>query len=65
MKKIAMAMALASMIMPAVAQEAPLSTVGEQKNEAKGTLAMILALAILAGGVYLAVDGDDEQPISN
>lgn len=66
-KKAAVSLAAMSMIVsPVVASAAPraLSVVDDQNDLEGGSwVAIVLGLAIVAGGVWLAVDGDDD-PVS-
>jgi hypothetical protein len=66
-KKAAVSLAAMSMIVsPVVASAAPraLSVVDDQNDLEGGSwIAIVLGLAIVAGGVWLAVDGDDD-PVS-
>jgi len=66
-KKAAVSLAAMSMIVsPVVASAAPraLSVVDDQNDLEGGSwIAIVLGLAIIAGGVWLAVDGDDD-PVS-
>ena len=67
-KKAAVSLAAMSMIVsPVVASAAPARAVSivEDQNDLEGAswIAIVLGLAIIAGGVWLAVDGDDD-PVS-
>jgi len=71
-KKAAVSLAATSMILsPVAASAAPAPdgagavsvTDGQSELEGASWLPMLLALAIIAGGVWLAVDGDDD-PVS-
>jgi len=66
-KKAAVSLAAMSMIVsPVIASAAPraLSVVDDQNDLEGGSwIAIVLGLAIVAGGVWLAVDGDDD-PVS-
>lgn len=73
LKKVAISAAAASMILaPVAATAAPAMdgaralSVTEGQNELGGSgwFPAILALAIIAGGVWLAVDGDNDAPVS-
>lgn len=73
-KKAAVSIAAMSMVLSPVAASAAPALDGARaasaingQNELEGAswLPMILALAIIAGGVWLAVDGDnDDEPVS-
>lgn len=70
-KKAVVSLAAASMILsPVAASAAPALnasdvSVTEGQNELEGAnwIAIVLGLAIIAGGIWLAVDGDDD-PVS-
>lgn len=66
-KKAAVSLAAISMVAsPVVASAAPraVSLVDDQNDlEGASWIAIVLGLAIIAGGVWLAVDGDDD-PVS-
>lgn len=76
-KKAAISIAATSMVLsPVAASAAPVldvaraASVTEGQNDLEGAnwIPMVLALAIIAGGVWLAVDGDndddDGEPVS-
>jgi hypothetical protein len=70
-KKAAVSLAAMSMVLaPVAASAAPASravSVAEGENALEGAswLPMLLAIAIIAGGVWLVVDGDnDDEPAS-
>ena len=72
LKKAAISFAATSMVFaPVAASAAPAldaaraGSVTEDQNELEGAswIAIVLGLAIIAGGVWLAVDGDDD-PVS-
>ena len=72
-KKAAISIAATSMILsPVAASAAPaidgaraLSAV-ERENELEGAswLPILLGLAIIAGGIWLVIDGNDDKPVS-
>jgi hypothetical protein len=66
-KKAAVSLAAISMVVsPVVASAAPRAvSVIDDQNDLEGAswIAIVLGLAIIAGGVWLAVDGDDD-PVS-
>ncbi len=71
-KKAAISLAATSMLVsPVVASAAPAmgavraASVSEDQNQLEGAnwLPILLAIAIIAGGIWLAVDGDDD-PVS-
>ena len=72
-KKTAISIAAVSMTLsPVVASAAPAiegaraATVVEGENELAGAswIAIVLGLAIVAGGIWLVVDDDDDSPVS-
>jgi tellurite resistance protein TehA-like permease len=72
LKKAAASLAAMSIVLaPVAASAAPAtgsaraSSVAEGQNELEGAnwLAIVLGLAIIAGGIWLAVEGDDD-PVS-
>lgn len=72
-KKGAIAVAMASMVLsPVAASAAPAidgtratsAVRGENNLEGGSWIAIVLGLAIIAGGVWLAVDGDNDDPVS-
>ena len=72
-KKAAISVAAASMVLsPAMASAAPTMdgvramTVADGQNELEGAswLPILLGLAIIAGGVWLVVDDNDDEPVS-
>lgn len=68
-KKAAISLAAMSMVAsPVVASAAPVraASVVDGQNELEGGswVAMLLGLAIVAGGVWLVVDGNDDEPTS-
>jgi hypothetical protein len=70
-KKAAISIAAASMVVsPVVASAAPAaraSTIVNGQNDLDGGaswIAIVLGLAIIAGGVWLVVDDDDDEPVS-
>lgn len=72
-KKAAVSLAAMSMVLsPVAASAAPALdsaravsvTDGESRLEGANWIPIVLALAIIAGGIWLAVDGDDDDPVS-
>lgn len=73
LKKAAVSLAATSIILsPVAASAAPaLDNVratsaidGENKLEGASWIAIVLGLAIIAGGIWLVVDADDDDPVS-
>lgn len=74
LKKAAIAFAATSMVLaPVAASAAPAlgaaraGSVADGQNELEGAswIAIVLGLAIIAGGIWLVVDGnDDDEPVS-
>lgn len=71
-KKAVVSLAAASMILsPVAASAAPALdassvSVTEGQNELEGAnwIAIVLGLAIIAGGIWLVVDDEDDDPVS-
>lgn len=72
-KKAAVSFAAISMVLSPVAASAAAAsdsaraaslTEGENELEGANWIAIVLGLAIIAGGIWLAVDGDNDNPVS-
>ncbi|WP_447929279.1 hypothetical protein [Sphingopyxis fribergensis] len=72
-KKAAISVAAASMVLSPVAASAALAvdgvrattvTGGENELEGSSWLPILLGLAIIAGGIWLVVDDNDDEPVS-
>lgn len=72
LKKTAISLAATSMLLsPVVASAAPAldaravsSTDSASELEGANWVAIVLALAIVAGGIWLVVDDNDDEPVS-
>ena len=72
LKKTAISLAATSMLLsPVVASAAPAldaravsSADGASELEGANWVAIVLALAIVAGGIWLVVDDNDDEPVS-
>ena len=72
-KKAAISIAATSMLVsPVAASAAPAidavraasAIEGENELEGASWLPILLGLAIIAGGIWLAIDGNDDEPVS-
>jgi len=69
-KKAAISLAATSMVLTPVAASAALgaraATVTDGQSELEGSswLPILLGLAIIAGGIWLVVDDNDDEPVS-